>query len=250
MADPRPKLPDDIRACLFDMDGVLTRTATVHAKAWAEAFDALLAKRAEQTGEPFVAFDANKDYAAWVDGKPRADGVRDFLASRRITLPEGSPDDPPSAETVSGIGNAKNVKLLEVLKRDGVEVFEGSVRFVRAALAAGLRTAVVSSSANTVAALTAARILDLFEERVDGTTLAEHPEVKGKPAPDTFLLAAERLGCEASACAVFEDALAGVEAGRAGAFGLVVGVNRTDQADALRAHGAGIVVDDLDELLA
>ena len=250
MPEPRPKLPEAIRACLFDMDGVLTRTATVHAKAWAEAFDALLKRRAEATGGAFTPFDPVADYTAWVDGKPRADGVRDFLASRRITLPEGSPDDPPTAETVNGIGNAKNVKLLEVLQRDGVEVFDGTVRFVHAARDAGLRTAVVSSSANTVAALTAAGILDLFEERVDGTTLAEHPEVKGKPAPDSFLLAARRLGVEAKDCAVFEDALAGVAAGRAGHFGWVVGVDRAHQADALREHGADIVVEDVAELLA
>ena len=154
MADPRPQLPDGILACLFDMDGVLTQTATVHAKAWAQAFDTLLAERAKQSGEAFVAFDAKRDYAAFVDGKPRADGVRDFLASRQITLPEGAPDDPPSAETVNGVGNAKNAQLLEVLECDGVDVFDSSVTFVRAALAAGLRTAVVSSSANTVAMLT------------------------------------------------------------------------------------------------
>ena len=249
MADPRPKLPDGIHACLFDMDGVLTQTATVHAKAWAEAFDALLERRAEQAGEPFVAFDAKRDYTAYVDGKPRTDGVRDFLASRQITLPEGEDDDPPTAETVNGVGNAKNVELLEVLERDGVEVFDSSVRFVRAALAAGLKTAVVSSSKNTAAMLTSAGILDLFAERVDGNAIAEG-HVKGKPAPDTFLLAAERLGEPAAACAVFEDALAGVQAGRAGRFGLVVGVNRADQADALREHGADVVVDDLQELLA
>ncbi len=248
MPAPRPDLPDAIAACLFDMDGVLTRTATVHAKAWAEAFDALLRRRAEAGGPAFVAFDPKADYTSYVDGKPRADGVRDFLASRDITLPEGTAEDPPSAETVNGVGNAKNEKLLEVLERDGVEVFEGSVRFLHAAREAGLRTAVVSSSANTVAALTAAGLLDLMEERVDGTTIAtEH--LKGKPAPDTFLLAAERLGLPASACAVFEDALAGVEAGRAGDFGWVVGVDRAGQREALAAHGADVVVDDLAELL-
>ncbi len=247
MADPRPDLPPEITACLFDMDGVLTRTATVHAKAWAEAFDALLRHRALH-GPAFVPFDPQADYTAHVDGKPREDGVRDFLASRDITLPEGSPDDPPTAETVRGVANAKNVKLLEVLARDGVDVFEGSIRFVKAARAAGLATAVVSSSANTVAALTSAGILDLFAERVDGTTIASQG-IKGKPAPDTFLLAATRLGVEPAACAVFEDALAGVAAGRAGKFGLVVGVNRAGQADALREHGADVVVDDLAELL-
>ncbi len=238
----RPDLPETIKACLFDMDGVLTRTATVHAKAWGEAFDALLAKRGDTT--PF----SPTDYTRYVDGKPRADGVRDFLASRKITLPEGADDDPVDAETVNGVGNAKNQKLLEVLERDGVEVFDGSVRFLHAARAAGLRTAVVSSSANTVAALTAAGILDLMEERVDGTTIKSEG-LKGKPAPDTFLLAAKRLGLEPSACAVLEDAIAGVEAGRAGNFGWVVGVNRANQAAELKAHGADVVVDDLEELL-
>ncbi len=249
MAAQRPDLPDAIQACLFDMDGVLTRTATVHAKAWAEAFDALLRRRAEAGGPPFVPFDPGADYTAHVDGKPRPDGVRDFLASRGITLEEGAPDDPPTAETVNGVGNAKNVKLLEVLERDGVEVFDGSIRFLHAARDAGLRTAVVSSSANTVAALTAAGILPLMEERVDGTTLAGDPDLKGKPAPDTFLLAAERLGLAPAACAVFEDALAGVQAGRAGDFGWVVGVDRAGQREALLRDGADIVVDDLAELL-
>ncbi len=248
MATARPDLPEQIAACLFDMDGVLTRTATVHAKAWAEAFDALLQRRAEAGGPAFVAFDPVADYTAHVDGKPREDGVRDFLASRSIELPEGSPEDPPTAETVRGVGNAKNAKLLEVLERDGVEVFEGSVRFLHAALDAGLRTAVVSSSANTVAALTSAGLLDLMEERVDGTTIAAEG-LKGKPAPDTFLLAAERLGLEPSACAVIEDALAGVAAGRAGNFGWVIGVDRAGQREALLRDGADVVVDDLAELL-
>jgi beta-phosphoglucomutase family hydrolase len=247
MAAPRPDLPAHITACLFDMDGVLTRTATVHAKAWAEAFDTLLRRRALH-GPAFVPFDPKADYTAHVDGKPREDGVRDFLASRQITLPEGSPDDPPTAETVRGVGNAKNAKLLEVLERDGVEVFDGSIAFVHAARDAGLRAAVVSSSANTVAALTSAGILDLFEVRVDGTTIAAEG-IRGKPAPDTFVLAATRLGLYPADCAVFEDALAGVEAGRAGSFGWVVGVDRAGHADALRAHGADIVVADLAELL-
>ena len=248
MATARPKVPEGIAACLFDMDGVLTRTATVHAKAWAEAFDALLQRRADEGGPAFVPFDPGADYTAHVDGKPREAGVRDFLASRDITLPEGSPEDPPSAETVRGVGNAKNEKLLEVLERDGVEVFDGSVRFLKAAKAAGLRTAVVSSSANTVAALTAAGILDLMEERVDGTTIASEG-IPGKPAPDTFLLAATRLGLTPAQCAVFEDALAGVEAGRAGDFGWVVGVDRAGQRAALLERGADVVVDDLEELL-
>lgn len=249
MPAPRPDLPAEIAACLFDMDGVLTRTATVHAKAWAEAFDALLERHAAAGGPAFVAFDPAADYTAHVDGKPREAGVRDFLASRGIELPEGDRDDPPTAETVWGVGNAKNVKLLEVLERDGVEVFDGSVAFLHAARAAELRTAVVSSSANTAAMLASAGLLELMEERVDGTTLAAMPELHGKPAPDTFLLAAERLGVAPSACAVFEDALAGVEAGRAGAFGWVVGVDRAGQRTALLEHGADLVVDDLAELL-
>lgn len=241
------KLPDGIRACLFDMDGVLTRTASVHAKAWKEAFDAFLERR---DGDGFAPFDIEKDYTAHVDGKPREDGVRDFLASRDISVPEGSADDGPEDDTVAGIGNAKNDKLLEVLERDGVDVFEPSIAFVKAARENGLRTAVVSSSKNTVAALEAAGILDLFEARVDGNTLAEHA-IRGKPAPDAFLLAAERLGVAASAAAVFEDALSGVEAGRSGHFGYVVGVDQADQADALREHGADVVVtEDLGELMA
>lgn len=248
MAAPRPDLPDAIGACLFDMDGVLTQTAAVHAKAWAEAFDTLLRRRAQAGGPAFVAFDPKADYTAHVDGKPREDGVRDFLASRDITLPEGTPEDPPTAETIRGVGNAKNIKLLEVLARDGVAVFEGSVRFLHAARDAGLRTAVVSSSANTVAALTSAGLLELMEERVDGTTIASEG-IPGKPAPDTFLLAASRLGLEPAACAVFEDALAGVQAGRAGNFGWVVGVDRAGQREALLEQGADIVVDDLAELL-
>ena len=249
MVDSRPDLPSGIEACLFDMDGVLTRTATVHAKAWAEAFDGLLRRRAKAGGPAFVPFDPVGDYTAHVDGKSRDDGVRDFLASRAITLPEGGRDDPPDAETVRGVGNAKNVKLLEVLERDGVEVFEGSVQFLHAARAAGLRTAVVSSSANTVSALTSAGVLDLMDERVDGTTIAAE-QISGKPAPDSFLLAARRLALAPAACAVFEDSLAGVEAGRAGDFGWIVGVDRVGQREALVAHGADVVVDDLAELLS
>lgn len=241
----RPDLPDAITACLFDMDGVLTKTATVHAKAWKETFDAVLEER---DGDGFTPFDIKRDYGEYVDGKPREDGVRDFLASRDIELPEGDPDDAPGTGTVNAVGNRKNEALLKVLERDGVDVFDGSVRFVRAALAAGLRTAVVSSSANTVQALEAGGISDLFEARVDGVTIREE-HLKGKPAPDTFLLGARKLGLEARDCAVFEDALAGVQAGRAGDFGYVVGVNRADQAEALKEHGADVVVDDLEELL-
>jgi beta-phosphoglucomutase family hydrolase len=240
-------LPDAIRACLFDLDGVLTQTARVHAAAWKEMFDEYLRARAERSGEPFVPFDAH-DYDTYVDGRPRYDGVRAFLGSRGIELPEGNPDDPPESETVDGLGNRKNELVVAQIRSGGVEVYEGSVRYVRAARDAGLRRAVVSSSANTRDVLAAAGIEDLFEVRVDGVTIAQE-HLRGKPAPDTFLLAAQRLGVDAASSAVFEDALAGVEAGRAGDFGYVVGVDRVGQADALREHGADRVVSDLSELL-
>jgi HAD superfamily hydrolase (TIGR01509 family) len=220
----------------------------VHAAAWKQMFDDYLRARSARTGEPFVPFDAVVDYDEYVDGKPRYDGVRSFLASRRIALPEGDPNDPPGAETVMGLGNRKNDLVLELLRRQGVEAYDGSVAYVRAVRAAGLHTAVVSSSANCREVLAAARIEDLFEVRIDGIVAArEH--LNGKPAPDTFLAAARALGVAASEAAVFEDALAGVEAGRAGAFGYVVGVDRVGQADALHRHGADRVVADLAELL-
>jgi beta-phosphoglucomutase family hydrolase len=241
-------LPAGIEACLFDLDGVLTQTARVHAAAWKEMFDAFLRKRTEQTREPFVPFDPVKDYDEYVDGKPRYDGVRSFLASRGVELPEGEADDPPDAETVHGLGKRKNELVLGLLERDGVEVYQGSVRYVRAVREAGLRRAVVSSSANTRQVLEAAEIGDLFEVVVDGV-VAEREHLKGKPAPDTFLAAARKLGAGPTQATVFEDALAGVAAGRAGGFGFVVGVDRTGQAEALRGHGADVVVSDLAELL-
>jgi beta-phosphoglucomutase family hydrolase len=242
-------LPESIRACLFDMDGVLTDTATVHAAAWKQTFDDSVRRGAERTGEPFRPFDAGADYDEYVDGKPRSDGVRSFLASRGIALPEGSPDDAPSAETVAGVGNRKNETVLRLIRERGVESYPGSVRFVHAIRGAGLRTAVVSSSANCREVLEAAGIADLFDARVDGTTI-EHDHLDGKPAPDSFLAAARELGVEPAAAAVFEDALAGVAAGRAGRFGYVVGVDRAGQAVALRRHGADVVVADLADLLA
>ena len=241
-------LPDGIRGCLFDLDGVLTKTAVVHDAAWKEMFDDYLRKRARRAGQPFVPFDPVRDYEEYVDGKPRADGTRSFLASRGIDLPDGGADDPPDAQTVHGLGNRKNEILLRKIREDGVEAYPGSVRYVRAARDAGLRRAVVSSSANCRDVLVAAGIADLFEERIDGVVAArEH--LKGKPAPDTFLAGARALGLEPSAAAVFEDALAGVAAGRAGDFGYVVGVDRADHSAALRAHGADIVVTDLADLL-
>ncbi|WP_171110429.1 beta-phosphoglucomutase family hydrolase [Streptomyces sp. Z423-1] len=241
-------LPDHIRACLFDLDGVLTQTAKVHAAAWKETFDAFLRQRAAREGGAFVPFDAVQDYDDYVDGRPRQDGVRTFLASRGIELPEGSPDDGPDRETVHGVGNRKNELVLRMIREQGVEPYEGSVAFVRAAREAGLRRAVVSSSANCRDVLIAAGIEDLFEGRVDGITTREQG-LRGKPAPDTYLAGARLLGVDPGAAAVFEDALAGVEAGRAGHFGVVVGVDRVGQAAELRRHGADLVVTDLAELL-
>ncbi len=241
-------LPDRVTACLFDLDGVLTQTAKVHAAAWKQTFDDYLRRRASDRGEQFVPFDLHGDYDEYVDGKPRYDGVRSFLESRGIELPQGTPSDPPSAETIDGIGNRKNDLVLKLIDKQGVEPYRGSVAYVRAARDAGLRRAVVSSSTNTRDVLQAAGIIDLFEEIVDGV-VAEQRDLKGKPAPDTYLAGARALAVEAAQAAVFEDALAGVEAGRAGRFGCVVGVDRVGQAQALKAHGADVVVRDLAELL-
>ena len=242
-------LPNAIRACLFDLDGVLTQTAKIHAAAWKEMFDAFLRERAAQTGESFEPFDPVADYDEYVDGKPRYDGVRSFLAARGIALPEGTPDDPPDAATVHGLGNRKNELVLAMIERQGVEVYEGSIRYVRAVRDAGLGRAVVTSSANADEVLAAAGIDDLFDVRIDGVVAArEHLE--GKPAPDTFLEGAKIVGVDASQATVFEDALAGVAAGRAGNFGHVVGVDRVGQADELLRHGADVVVKDLAELLS
>ena len=241
-------LPDGVRTCLFDLDGVLTQTAKVHAAAWKQMFDEYLRRRAEQTGEPFKEFDDEQDYNEYVDGKPRYDGVRSFLESRGIDLPEGTPDDPPDAETVHGLGNRKNELVLKLIREQGVEPYEGSVRYVKAIADAGLSRAVVSSSANCHDVLRAVGIEDLFDAVIDGV-VAQREGLKGKPAPDTFLAGAKAVGSPPSECAVFEDAVAGVEAGRAGNFGFVVGVDRVGHRDALKSHGADIVVDDLSELL-
>jgi beta-phosphoglucomutase family hydrolase len=242
-------LPSAIRACLFDLDGVLTDTASLHAAAWQEMFDTFLRARAAQEGAHFVAFDPARDYRDYIDGRQRYDGVRSFLASRGIVLPEGSAGDPADAVTVSSLGDRKNELALAMIHERGVQPYEGSVRFVRAVRDAGLRRAVVSASANCREVLEAAGIADLFEARVDGV-VAEREHLRGKPAPDLFLAGARVLGVEPAAATVFEDALAGVAAGRAGKFGLVVGVDRVGQADALREHGADIVVSDLAELLS
>ena len=243
-------LPDEAAACLFDLDGVLTRTAAVHAAAWKEMFDGYLRERAERTGETFTEFDPVRDYGRYVDGKRREDGTRSFLESRGISLPEGDPDDPPENETIRGLGNRKNTLVLKLIEEKGVETFDGSIDYVRKAREAGLKTAVVSSSANTVQVLRTAGITDLFDARVDGVVAAER-NLPGKPAPDTFLAGAAELGVTADEAVVFEDALAGVQAGRAGEFAYVVGVNRVgdEHAKALAEHGADVVVDDLSELL-
>jgi beta-phosphoglucomutase family hydrolase len=238
-------LPDGVTTCLFDLDGVLTDTAAVHAAAWKHTFDAFLRDR---DGDGFQPFDSESDYDRYVDGKPRADGVRDFLAARGIDLPEGEPDDPDSALTVHGLGNRKNAELNRRITEDGVRVFDGSRRYLQAAEQAGLRRIVVSSSANTELVLRTTGLDRYVEGRIDGVTLTER-HLAGKPAPDSFLAGAELAGVGPAQAAVFEDALAGVAAGRAGSFGYVVGVDRVGQADELRAHGADLVVRDLAELL-
>ncbi len=241
-------LPDEVRGCLFDMDGVLTRTARIHAAAWKEMFDEYLRDRAVATGTPFAPFDETGDYERYVDGRKRLDGTRGFLRARGIDLPEGKPDDPPGMPTVNGLSNRKNELVQAILDRQGVEVFEGSVRYLRAVRDAGLRRAVVSSSANTARVLAAAGLAEMFDARIDGEVARERG-LAGKPAPDMFLAAAETLGLAPAEAAVFEDALAGVAAGRAGGFAVVVGVDRGHQAEALRDNGADVVVTDLSELL-
>lgn len=236
-------LPDDIQACLFDLDGVVTRTAVVHGAAWKETFDAFLRAR---EGEGFRPFD-DTDHDRYVDGLPRADGVRAFLASRGVELPEGTPDDPPGNATVHGLGNRKNDLLLARIRAGGVQAYDSTLRYLEAVRARGLRTAVVSSSANCRDVLRAVHAEDRFDVRIDGRVAAARA-LPGKPSPDTFLAAARDLGVEPAHAAVFEDALAGMDAGRAGHFGYVVGVDRVGQAEALYAHGADIVVKDLAEL--
>ena len=248
MEKTRLGLPGSIRACLFDLDGVLTETATLHAKAWKQMFDEFLGSRAQSGGAPFVPFDEVSDYDEYVDGKPRDDGTRSFLASRSIELPEGTAEDPASADTIHGLGRRKNDVLLSLMRKWGVEAYPGSVRYLKAARHAGLLTAVVSSSTNCREVLIAAGIVHLFDARIDGL-VATRKGLAGKPAPDTFLAAADALGVTPAQAAVFEDALAGVQAGRAGGFGLVVGLDRTGQAEQLRKHGADVVVDDLNVLM-
>jgi beta-phosphoglucomutase family hydrolase len=234
-------------AVLFDLDGVLTATATVHAKCWKIMFDEFLRRRAERTGEPVQSFEIATDYKLHIDGKRRFDGVRSFLESRKIDLPEGRPDEPAGTDTIRGLGNRKNELVHELIESEGVDVYDGSVRFVHELRRAGIRTGVVSSSNNCRAVLEAAGIADLFEVQVDGKVATEL-KLPGKPAPDTFLKAAELLGVDPKRAVVVEDAISGVQAGRAGGFGLVVGVDREGHARELRESGADLVVEDLAEL--
>jgi beta-phosphoglucomutase family hydrolase len=245
---PRLLVPDGLVAILFDLDGVITRTGKVHAAAWKEMFDGYLRERADRDGAPFRPFELPSDYTRHVDGRLRQDGVRGFLSSRGIELPEGDVDDPPTAETVHGLGNRKNELVVALIASGGAEVYESSVVVVREAREAGLRTAVVSASKNCRAVLESVGIEDLFEVRVDGV-VAARDGLPGKPAPDTFLAAASELGVAPERCAVIEDAISGVAAGRAGGFGWVVGVDREGHRDALLAAGADVVVEDLAELM-
>ncbi len=241
-------LPDGTTACLFDLDGVLTKTADVHAAAWKEMFDEVLAAHEGEDGVDARPFDPVGDYLKFVDGKPRYDGVRDFLASRGIHPPEASDDVPAGTETVQSLGDLKNDNVQRIIETDGVDAYEGSVRYLQAAQAAGLGIAVVSSSANAAAVLKAAGLADFIQERVDGAVAAaEH--IKGKPAPDMFWEAAKRLNATPETAAVFEDALSGVRSGASGGFRTVIGVDRGGHREALTAAGATQVVDDLADLL-
>jgi len=239
---------DRYDAVLFDLDGVITNTAKVHAACWKKMFDEYLQQRATQRGEAFKPFDLVTDYRLHVDGKPRYDGVRDFLASRGVQLPEGDPDDPPEAETVCGLGNRKNRLVTKAIEDMGVQAYDGSVRLVRQLRRDGFKVAIVSSSENCAAILKAANLDDLFEVRVDGA-MVEAEQLAGKPAPDTFLIGARLLGVEPARTVVVEDAISGVQAGLSGNFGLVIGVSRKGDAEELKRHGAHLVVNDLDELV-
>ncbi len=254
MSDPqnaRPVdvgLPENVLACLFDLDGVLTDTASVHASAWKEMFDAYLAERAARLGEPFVPFEIATDYVLYVDGKRRQDGTRSFLASRGITLPEGSAEDSPETESVNGLGTRKNNLVHEKIAHEGVTIFDGTFEYLEAVRAAGLRIAVVSSSANTAEVLKVTGLEKFVEARVDAQA-AIAAGLHGKPSPETFVHGARLLGCEPAQAVVFEDAIVGVQAGRAGGFGKVVGVDRVGHAAALSEHGADVVVTDLAQLI-
>ncbi|PWT87361.1 MAG: hypothetical protein C5B56_10590 [Proteobacteria bacterium] len=235
-------------AVLFDMDGVITDTASIHASCWKIMFDEYLKKRAERNSEAFRPFDIDTDYKLYVDGKPRYHGVRDFLESREIVLPYGSPEDPPTEETVCGLGNRKNELVNERLASSGVQTYAGTVAFVKYLRGMNVKTAVVTSSQNCQAVLRAGKVEDLFDARVDGDVLINE-RLAGKPAPDSFLKAAEMLGVAPQRAVVVEDAISGIQAGVRGRFGLVIGVTRKGDAEVLKAQGAHMVVNDLAELL-
>jgi len=238
---------DQYDAVLLDLDGVITDTASLHAACWKQMFDDYLQNRATQRGEAFRPFDIATDYRLYVDGKPRYDGVRDFLISRGIGLPEGSPDDPMQAETVDGLGNRKNDLVNKIIEDKGVEPYKGSVKLLHQLRDQGFKIAVVTSSQNCTAVLKAAKLEDCFDLQVDGNMIHDQ-RLAGKPAPDTYLRAAKLLGVEPARAVVIEDALSGVKAGSAGGFGLVIGVARKGNAEELRRHGAHLVVNDLGEL--
>jgi alpha,alpha-trehalase len=243
-----PITPDRFDAVLFDLDGVITATAKVHAVCWKKLFDEYLRKRAADKKEPFRPFEIETDYKLYVDGKPRYEGVRSFLESRSIHLPYGKPDSPPDQESIFGLGNRKNEMLNDVIESEGVERIESSITLIRLLRSQGIKIAVVSSSANCRTILRAAGIEDLFDARVDGE-VATQMKLTGKPAPDTFLAAAKQLGADPKRAVVVEDAISGVQAGRAGNFGLVIGVDRKGDAESLRDNGADIVVSDLEEIV-
>lgn len=243
-----PIARDRYDAVLFDLDGVLTSTAAIHATAWKQMFDDYLARRAKSRGEPFQPFDIGSDYRLYVDGRPRYEGVRQFLESRGIELPRGTPESQDDEESVCGLGNFKDRLVHKAIQAGKVESFPGSVEFVRLVRQRGLHTAVVTSSRNCSLVLGAAKLDGLFDTQVDGRTI-EDEGLRGKPAPDGFLRAAERLGVRPSRAVVVEDAISGVQAGRDGRFGLVIGVDRHGDADALCRNGAHIVVSDLSDLL-
>jgi beta-phosphoglucomutase family hydrolase len=250
MRQPKSKLinRDQYDSVLFDLDGVITDTASLHAACWKQLFDEFLEKRAKLQSEEFHPFDIVTDYRLHVDGKPRFEGVRDFLKSRGIELPEGNAEDPVDVETVCGLGNRKNELVNYAIAREGVQPYSGSVQFIHLVHRNGYKLAVVTSSQNCASILKAVKLDEFFEVRVDGNTIHAQ-RLKGKPAPDTFLLAARLLGAEPMRTVVIEDAISGVQAGSAGNFGLVIGVARSGDADVLKRHGAHLVVRDLDELI-
>lgn len=243
-----PVTPDKFDAVLFDLDGVITDTARIHAACWKVMFNTYLKRRAAELGEEFVPFEIETDYINYVDGKPRYDGVRDFLASRNIKLEDGTPDSPATEETVCGLGNRKNELVNLRISMHGVDIYQSSVDFVKYLLNNGIKTAIVSSSANCAAVLESANISDLFPVVIDGRVARER-KLKGKPSPDTYLEAAKELGVTPEKSVVVEDAISGVRAGRSGKFGLVIGISRKDNIEDLLENGADIVVQDLGKLL-